>query len=178
MTQYNIFGEEEELEQEKSYSEKIQEAKDILTLAKDISLKYYHEPLIIAYSGGKDSDVMLDIALSCLKNEEMEVRNSHTTVDAPQTVKHIEKVFSRLNGMGISTKYKNRFPVEKTMWSLIEKNQMPPTRLMRYCCAELKESQTPNRIAAIGVRADESNNRRGEKGFQVGGGTPTGNNGH
>ena len=39
------------------------ESKQILRLAADISRDYYKKPLIIRYSGGKDSDVMLRLAI-------------------------------------------------------------------------------------------------------------------
>ena len=161
MEQLTLWGEAEEIEQPLSYDEKIQQAKDALRLAADISMKYYNAPLIVTYSGGKDSDVMLSIAMSCLEPNEMEVLNSHTTVDAPETVKHIEKVFNLLDEVGIKASYMNRYPVKKTMWGLIVEKQTPPTRLMRYCCAELKEASTPNRLCAVGVREDESVKRRG-----------------
>ena len=41
---------------------KIKEAERTLKLAAEMSEYYYHKPLIVCYSGGKDSDVMLDIA--------------------------------------------------------------------------------------------------------------------
>ena len=64
--------------------------------------------------------------------------------------------------MGIKTTI--HYPRDKegkflSMWDLIPKKLLPPTRLMRYCCAELKESSTPNRIIATGVRASESTQR-------------------
>lgn len=164
--QYDIFGNVIEEEKALTYEEKIEQAKDALCMAADISEKYYHKPLIITYSGGKDSDVMLHIALSCLDKSRIEVVNSHTTVDAPQTVKHIEKVFERLTAEGTATRYVNRYPVTKTMWNLILQKQFPPTRTMRYCCKELKETSTPNRICAVGVREDESANRRGRDIFK------------
>ena len=33
---------------------------------------------------------------------------------------------------------------------------MPPTRIVRYCCSELKEGGNPNRLIATGVRWAES----------------------
>ena len=59
--------------------EKIRDSKEVLTLAAQISKEYYHKPLIITYSGGKDSDVLLQLAMECLKPDEFEVLNSHTT---------------------------------------------------------------------------------------------------
>ena len=57
------------------------------------------------------------------------------------------------------------------MWSLIVKRQIPPTRSVRYCCATLKEASTPNRICAVGVRASESNGRKGRDVFATHGKT-------
>lgn len=79
-------------------AEKIQKAKDAIQLAKEMSFRFYKKPLIITYSGGKDSDVLLDLAIKTLKPDEFEVLNSHTTVDAPETVHHIQRVFTRVRG--------------------------------------------------------------------------------
>ena len=149
--------------------DKIREAEEVLQLAAEMSELYYHKPLIITYSGGKDSDVMLDIALMCLKPSQIEVVNSHTTVDAPETVYYIREKFKRLNEMGIKTEIK--MPMYKgkptSMWKLIEEKGAFPTSLMRFCCAILKEASTPNRIVACGVREDESVARKGRGFFSL-----------
>ena len=148
-------------------------AEKALTLASEMSKEYYGKPLILCYSGGKDSDVLLALAEKVLKAENFEVLNSHTTVDAPETVYHIREVFKRLEEKGIKTsidyhKDKNGVPI--TMWNLIPKKTVPPTRLMRYCCQTLKETSTPNRLACLGVRADESSKRQGRDIFGIRGG--------
>ena len=149
--------------------DKIKEAERTLKLGAEMSDYYYHKPLIICYSGGKDSDVMLDIAKRCLKPNEFEVLNSHTTVDAPETVYHIREVFQKCESEGIKTTVK--MPSWKgkpiSMWRLIEERTSPPTRLARYCCEVLKETTTPNRMVAIGVREDESHKRQGRDAFGV-----------
>lgn len=152
-----------------SLSDKIEESKAALRLAAEMSLYYYQKPLIITYSGGKDSDVMLHLAESCLEPNEFEVLNSHTTVDAPETVYHIRSVFKRLNDKGIKTSidYHKTENGNITMWSLIPERRMPPTRIVRYCCQQLKETGTPNRICALGVRGEESTNREGRDLFAI-----------
>lgn len=146
---------------------KIKEAERTLKLAAEMSEYYYHKPLIICYSGGKDSDVMLDIAKKCLKPSQFEVLNSHTTVDAPETVYHIRAVFKALEDEGIKTEIRMpRYKGEPTsMWKLIEEKTIPPTRIIRYCCEVLKESSCPNRMIAVGVREDESSKRKGRDAF-------------
>ena len=149
--------------------DKIKEAERTLRLAAEMSRHYYQKPLIVCYSGGKDSDVLLDIAKKCLKPSEFEVLNAHTTVDAPDTVYHIREVFKECEAIGIKTTI--RMPTFKgqptSMWKLIVEKSMPPTRTVRYCCAVLKEASTPNRMAAVGVREDESVGRRGREAFAV-----------
>lgn len=76
------------------YKWKIDKTIESLKLASEMSKEFYNKPLIITYSGGKDSDVLLDIARECLKPDEFEVLNSHTSVDAPETVYHIREVFN------------------------------------------------------------------------------------
>lgn len=94
--------------------EKIKKSVKALKLAAEMSRTYYEKPLIICYSGGKDSDVLLHLAESCLTPDQFEVLNSHTTVDAPETVYHIQEQFDRLNmGGSIRKCRKNigkRFP--------------------------------------------------------------------
>jgi phosphoadenosine phosphosulfate reductase len=149
-------------------------AEKALTLASEMSKEYYGKPLVLCYSGGKDSDVLLSLAEKVLKADDFEVLNSHTTVDAPETVYHIRNTFKRLEEKGIKTsidyhKDENGNPI--TMWNLIPKKTIPPTRVIRYCCQTLKETSTPNRLACLGVRADESTKRKGRDIFGIRGGT-------
>ena len=139
-----------------------------------MSKTYYDAPLILCYSGGKDSSVLLDLAEKNLSKDEFIVQHSHTTVDAPETVRFIRSEFKRLEEKGIKTeilyaKYKDGTPI--TMWNLIPRKLLPPTRLVRYCCAYLKEQSTPNRLACLGVRAAESRKRQGRDTFGIRGGT-------
>ena len=153
-------------------SEKIDEARQALRLAADMSHEYYHKPLVVTYSGGKDSDVMLHLAETTLNADDFEVLNSHTTVDAPETVYHIRDTFDRLRRHGIKASIDYHITDGKpvTMWNLIPTKLMPPSRVARYCCAVLKESGTPNRIASLGVREAESSKRAGRDIFSVRGG--------
>ena len=151
----------------------ITKSKEVLTLASEMSEHYYHKPIVICYSGGKDSDVILRLAMECLKPSQFEVLHSITTVDSPITNKYVNDIFKELKEKGI--KCDKTIPTGKdgkptNMWKLIVEKGIPPTRLMRYCCQTLKEVQTPNRVAVIGVRGDESVGRKGRDVFAVRGG--------
>lgn len=105
------------------------------------------EPYYLCYSGGKDSDTIRILAE--LAGVRHTIENNHTTVDAPETVRYIRSI------PNVHINYP-----KKTMWQLIVEKRMPPTRINRYCCAELKESGGKGRLRITGVRWDESRNRR------------------
>lgn len=104
-----------------------------IRMASEMSLRHYEKPIVCTYSGGKDSDVMLELFKR--SGVPFEVHNSHTTVDAPQTVYHIREKFKELENLGIKCEIEKP-PINKsdpkkrrfTMWSLIVKKKMPPTR--------------------------------------------------
>ena len=53
---------------------------------------------------------------------------------------------------------------KETMWQLIVRKKTPPTRLIRYCCSELKESYGAGKKMVTGVRKAESVNRAKNQG--------------
>jgi hypothetical protein len=129
-----------------------------------LSLHRYGKPLLITYSCGKDSQVL--VALAERSGIDFEVVNSHTTADAPETVYFIREQFMQMEGRGINcTIEKPRYKGKPTsMWSLIPQKMMPPTRLVRYCCAVLKENTGRDRFIATGVRWAESTRRKNSRG--------------
>lgn len=147
-------------------SDKEQKAIQRIKMASEMSLHHYGKPLVCTYSGGKDSDVMLELFRR--SGIPYEVHNSHTTADAPQTVQHIRETFRRLELDGIPCEIQMpTYKGERTsMWKLIPQKLMPPTRLVRYCCSILKETGCKNRYIATGIRWDESTNRKNRGEFE------------
>lgn len=138
-----------------------------IKLASQISLQHYKKPLVCTYSGGKDSDVMLELFKR--SGVPFEVHHSLTTADAPQTVYHVRDVFRELELQGIKTTVdKHILPDGSriTMRNLIPRKRFPPWRRVRYCCSVLKETGCANRMIATGVRWNESKNREGRAAFE------------
>lgn len=145
-----------------------QKAIERIKTASEMSLAYYQKPLVCTYSGGKDSDVMLELFKR--SGVPFEVHNSHTTADAPQTVYHIRDTFYKLELHGIKCTIDYHIQPDGTaltMWNLIPRKLMPPTRMVRYCCSELKETGCANRMIATGVRWDESTKRKERESFET-----------
>lgn len=120
----------------------------------------------LAFSGGKDSVVckkLLDMA-----GVKYDAHYHLTTVDPPELVRFIKKEYPDVS---IETKHwekDGRFhkagdPV--TMWNLIPEKRTPPTRVMRYCCEQLKESGGDGRLTVTGVRWAESSARKNNQGL-------------
>lgn len=138
-----------------------QSAFEALRFASAQSLKLYEQPLVITYSGGKDSDVLLRLAEN--SGIPFEVRHSLTTADAPETVYHVRDTFRRMEEKGVKCVIDAHVQPDGsrlTMWNLIPRKLMPPTRLVRYCCAILKEGGGKGRFVATGVRWAESQKRK------------------
>ena len=147
-------------------SDKVDIAVRRLQEAAEMSQMLYEKPLVITYSGGKDSDTVLKLAQ--IAKIPFEVLHSHTTVDAPETVYHVRETFRELELAGIKCDIDYHVRTDgtrMTMWNLIPKKMMPPTRLVRYCCAELKEGGGKDRFIVTGVRWDESNARKKTRGI-------------
>lgn len=147
---------------------KVNEAIDVIKLASQMSEQYYNKPIQVAYSGGKDSDVILDLALKA--NVDFRAVHNLTTADAPETMRHIKKKFKALKARGIEAEIvhaRDNNGKRVTMWNLIPRKKSAPTRITRYCCSIFKESYGRDAIMLTGVRAKESVSRKNRDAFEV-----------
>ena len=101
------------------------------------------EEIEVAYSGGKDSDVILELTRMAGINHKALYRN--TTIDPPGTIRHVKE-------MGVEI-----VPPKNTFLQVLEKKGIP-SRYMRFCCAELKEYKILDRVI-MGIRREESHKR-------------------
>lgn len=125
------------------------------------------EGYYLCFSGGKDSCVIK--ALADMAGVKYDAHYNVASVDPPELVRFIKEKHPDV--LIEHQKDKDGNPI--TMWNLIPKKSMPPTRIVRYCCAYLKESGGKGRLKVTGVRWDESSRRKrahGEVTIMNGGG--------
>jgi phosphoadenosine phosphosulfate reductase len=135
----------------------MQAAIDRIKLAHEaLQVRAPGEKLYIAYSGGKDSDTVAELALMAVGSDAVEMHYSVTGIDPPEVTRHINQRFKAWRARGIAC-YSHR--PETTMHDLIVKKGLP-TRHRRFCCAFLKEGRGDGRLVLTGVRWAESTNRR------------------
>lgn len=123
--------------------------------AYEISKSQNKGALYVAFSGGKDSVCVAELCK--MAKVPYELHYNTTTVDPFELLHFIrdnypETIFE-----------KPRY----SMWQLIVKKHMPPTRIARFCCQELKEKGGENRICLTGVRRFESVKRSSRKAFET-----------
>lgn len=106
--------------------------------------KRYDGKIELAYSGGKDSDVILQLAKEAGIRYRAIYKN--TTIDPPGTIAHVKEM-----GVEIIRPKENFFQI------IAKKGY--PSRFFRFCCEALKEYKVLDK-AVIGVRKAESRKRK------------------
>lgn len=111
-----------------------------IRLLQSVQKSHEGEVIEIAYSGGKDSDVILQLAKEAGINYRAIYKN--TTIDPPGTISHCKR-------MGVEI-----LQPKKSFFKLIEERGFPH-RTVRFCCSELKEYKVLD-VAVMGIRREES----------------------
>lgn len=97
-------------------------------------------PVEVAYSGGKDSDVILELAK--MSGIDYRAIYKNTSIDPPGTLKHCREMGAEIIA-------------PKMRFEDILATHGYPNRFRRFCCSTLKEYKVLDR-AILGIRREES----------------------
>ena len=146
--------------------------------------KQHNNPWIVAYSGGKDSSLLLHLVWEVMlatpaaeRRRKIYVIANDTLVESPLVIKHLRESMAVIKkaaqrfGLSVETKITAPF-VDQTFWvNVIGKGYIPPTRDFRWCTDRMKIKPTnellkkivgmhKRAVLLIGTRKSESTNRR------------------
>jgi phosphoadenosine phosphosulfate reductase len=127
---------------------KIQTAIDTLRAYEPMALSLNPAGFWLAFSGGKDSCVMLELAK--MAGVKYHAAYSVTTIDPPELVRFIKREHPDVEWV--------RQPIS-FFARLARRSNGPPTRLARWCCEEFKEGGGRGWMKLIGIRVAESSRR-------------------
>lgn len=143
--------------------------------------KRHRRPWVVAYSGGKDSTLLLQLVWEVVAAQEPRrpvlVVGNDTLVESPLVIRHLRDSLELIGraaerqGLPIETEITEPC-IDQTFWvSVIGRGYIPPTRNFRWCTDRMKILPT-NRllerlardsrgtVLLVGTRRAESQNRR------------------
>lgn len=123
-----------------------------------ISILHQYEPkegYYVAFSGGKDSIVILDLVQR--SGVKYDAHFNITSVDPPELIAFIKEHYP----------YVVRHRPERTMFQLIEQKALLPMRRQKFCCEILKERGGTGRLVITGIRKAESHRRSKRSMFEI-----------
>ena len=163
-------GEKQVVVKENCDSFDIMPEKEANAQGKDAVLTSKIDEVVVSFSGGKDSQVLLDLVARVLPNTEFSVIYSDTGYELPTS----KKLYENTKAYYSKQYPKLAFHVAKNKQSILYywDNLGSPSRIHRWCCSVMKsaplakeikrlhgEKKQPNVLLFDGIRAEESASR-------------------
>ena len=165
----------------------VKEVVERLDAVREVMLAEYRkrhaDPWIVAYSGGKDSTLLLHLAWEIMlslppeeRRREIHVMANDTLVESPLVIQHLKKSLSIIresagkDGLPVRVTMTKPY-VDQTFWvNVIGRGYIPPTRNFRWCTDRMKILPTERllgklmlahkrAVLLVGTRRSESQNR-------------------
>ena len=157
---------------------------DIRVVLREEYKKQHNYPWIVAYSGGKDSTLLLQLVFETIlalpadaRKRQVHIVANDTLVESPLIIDHLRKSINTIRRaiaeMDLPMSATITKPcVDQTFWvNVIGRGYIPPTRNFRWCTDRMKISPTSRfiekttaayrkSILLIGTRKSESSSRR------------------
>ena len=127
-----------------SLQRKIDYSIKVMQKAERFALSMNDEGFWLAFSGGKDSQVLYHLAL--MAGVKFKAYMNLTSVDPPEVIRFIRKNYPEVK----------MIKPQMSIYNMAVKKGILPTRRFRWCCAEYKETAGAGFVTLIGVRKAES----------------------
>lgn len=101
----------------------------------------------LAFSGGKDSQALYHIAK--LAGVKFKAHMNLTSIDPPEVIRFVKRNYPDVE----------LIKPKMSIYYMALKKHLIPTRTIRWCCAEFKETSGAGKVTLIGIRKQESTRR-------------------
>lgn len=129
-------------------NDKIKYSIELLKKAEKMALRLDPENgFYLAFSGGKDSQVLYHIAK--MAGVRFKAHMNLTSVDPPEVIRFVKKHYPDVE----------MIKPKMSIYDMAIKKHILPTRNLRWCCAEFKEMSGAGKVTLIGIRKQESARR-------------------
>lgn len=136
-----------------SLAAKIRYSVDLIRKSEKMALRLDPENgFYNTFSGGKDSQCLYHLVK--MAGVKAKTHMSITSLDPPEVIRFVKTQYSDVERVSPKT----------NIWEMTKKKHTLPTRIVRWCCAEFKETGGTGKVTLIGIRKEESTRRlkRGE----------------
>jgi len=127
--------------------DKVKHSIELIIKTEKLALAYNDFGFHLAFSGGKDSQVIYELAK--MAGVKFKAVMSLTTIDYPELMRFVREYYPEVTFIR----------PEINFYNLIVKKKTLPTQKIRYCCQYLKEQAGVNSVVMTGIRKAESNRR-------------------
>lgn len=132
----------------KAFEKKLNHSIELLRKAERIALKYDRDDgFYLAFSGGKDSQALYHVAK--MAGVKFKAHMNFTSVDPPQVIRFVRKHYPDVV----------THAPEKSIYQLAIERGILPSKRIRWCCSDLKETAGAGKVTLIGIRKRESARR-------------------
>lgn len=133
---------------------KLEDSLNLIQKAESIALQYNDFGFHVAFSGGKDSQVIYELCK--MAGVKFKAFFYKTSVDPRELLTFIRSNYPDVEWI----------KPDMTMYQLILKKGMLPLRQARFCCEHLKERNGLNAVVITGITKAESAKRKKRKSFE------------
>ena len=132
---------------------KLEHSVELLRKSEKMALRLDPENgFYLAFSGGKDSQCLYHLVK--LAGVKAKTHMNLTSVDPPEVIRFVKTHYPDVQ----------LIKPKMSIYDMAKKKHLMPTRTLRWCCAEFKETSGAGKVTLIGIRKEESARRakRGE----------------
>lgn len=130
------------------FRKRLDNSLELLRKSEHLAKMYDKDGFYLAFSGGKDSQALYHLAV--MSGVQFKAHMNLTSIDPPEVIRFVKM------------RYKDvvlHKPKDSIFNMFVKKKFLLPSRIIRWCCAEIKEGGGSGTVCLTGIRKQESTRR-------------------